>query len=113
MAAVNSVNQNACHTPSAPKKRLRKNAAGIRITRYLHREINKDGIPIPSPSSVPEETTDTEETMNPALMIRRAVLPIRMVASLEVNRCISQSGKIRHSPVPPIIMAIISNRVVL
>lgn len=38
-------------------------------TTYLDKEIIKEAIPIPSPSSVPEQVTETADTINPRLMI--------------------------------------------
>lgn len=44
--------------------------------------------------------TDTEEMMNPTLMIRRAVLPTAMVWALEENSPIRLPGTAQHSTVP-------------
>ena len=76
MAHSSSVIQKACHTPEAPIKRLSQNAAGTMISKYRHREIIREGIPMPKPSNAPEETMDTEDTINPALIMRRAAAPI-------------------------------------
>jgi len=93
--------------------RLKMKAVGTRTIRYRHREMAREGIPMPSPSSAPMEVTDTEERINPRLMICRAVAPMRMVSSLVLNRCISQSGKIWHSPVPMTMMDRTRMRLVL
>ena len=79
-AVISSVTQKAFHTPSGPKARLSRNAAGTIITRYLHRDIMSDGTPFPRPSSAPDEVTETADTTKPALMIRRALSPASIAA---------------------------------
>ena len=69
-AAITSVTQNACQTPTAPKSLLSQNAAGRMTTTYRQREISKEGVPFLSPSNAPEEVTETAETINPAPMMR-------------------------------------------
>ena len=44
-AAITSVTQNACQTPTAPKSLLSQNAAGRMTTTYRQREISKEGVP--------------------------------------------------------------------
>ena len=75
IAVITSVIQNAFQTPTAPKSLLSKNAVGIITTTYRQREISKEGVPFPGPSNAPEEVTETDETIKPAPMIRRAVSP--------------------------------------
>ncbi len=50
-------------------------AAGIMTATYLNIDIISEGIPLPSPSSAPDTVTDTEDTINPALIILRQQLP--------------------------------------
>ena len=69
-AVISSVTQNAFQTPFASNARLSRNAAGIITTMNLHSEIISDGTPLPSPSSEPEAVTDTDDTINPALIMR-------------------------------------------
>ena len=66
-AATISVIQNACHTPTAPKTLLSRNATGSMNTMYLISDITRDALPLLRPSSAPESTTDMEEMMKPAL----------------------------------------------
>ena len=49
----------------------------------------KEGPPIPNPSNAPQEMMETEETTNPILIIRRAVLPAAIVSELVENRPIN------------------------
>ena len=56
----------------------------------------KEGVPFPSPSNAPEEVTETAETINPAPMMRKAVSPAWIVASVWVNSPISWPGISRH-----------------
>ena len=63
-----------------------------------------EGVPMPSPSSAPEEVTDTAETMKPALMMRSAVAPASMVAGSSANSPISHFGAARNSAVPTTMM---------
>lgn len=44
-------------------------------TTYLNIDIISEGIPLPSPSSAPEAVTDTEDIINPALIILKAAAP--------------------------------------
>lgn len=74
-AVIASAAQNAFQTPAAPKNLLSKNAVGMMMIMYLHREIINDCSPFPNPSNAPEEVTETAETTKPAAMIRRAVSP--------------------------------------
>ena len=103
-AVITSVTQNAFQTPTAPKNLLSKNAAGIITTTYRQREISKEGTPFPSPSSAPEEVTETAETINPAPMMRRAVSPAWIVVSVWVNSPINRPGISRQITVPSAIM---------
>ena len=92
IAVIASVIQNAFQTPTAPKMLLSKNAVGMITTTYRQSEISNEGMPFPSPSSAPEDVTETAETIKPAPMIRRAVFPIWIVASVWVNSPISWPG---------------------
>ena len=96
MAVINSVIQNPCHTPTAPKSRLKIKAAGIIRKTYRSREMAREGPPIPNPSSAPLEMMETEETTNPILIILRAVLPAAMVSALEENSPINGPGISQH-----------------
>lgn len=49
----------------------------------------KEGLPMPKPSNAPQEMMETEETTNPMLMIRRAVLPTTIVSALVENNPIN------------------------
>ena len=95
-AAITSVIQKACQTPTGPHSRLRTKASGRMTTAYRSREMSREGPPIPRPSRAPQEMTDTEEMMNPTLMIRRAVLPTAMVWALEENSPIRLPGTAQH-----------------
>ena len=44
-AVINSVKQNANHTPSAPRSLLNRNAAGIMTNTYLNRNTRYWKIP--------------------------------------------------------------------
>ena len=68
-----SVIQNAFHTPVGPVSLQRKNASGSIIAINLHRDIISDGMPMPSPSSAPDEVTDTAEITKPIQIRRSAV----------------------------------------
>ena len=70
------------------------------MIRYLQRETTSEALPRPSPSSAPQDVTDTEETRKPAQMIRRAVLPAAIVSGLVVNIPISCPGTVRQMIVP-------------
>ena len=108
MTAVSaSVIQNAFHTPFAPINLLNTNAHGIMIIRYLHNDMISDSLPLLSASRAPQEVTDTADTMNPPLMIRRAVSPILTVSALLVNIDIILFGITRHRTVPTAIMTAI------
>ena len=101
MAAAISVIQNACHTPTASKKWLKRKAAGIISTVYRSREITREGLPIPKPSRAPLEMTDTEETINPTLIMRKAMLPAAIVSGLVENNPINWPGISNRAPSPP------------
>ena len=45
------------------------------MAMYLSSDMIKDGMPLPSASNVPLITTEIAETINPALMMRRATAP--------------------------------------
>ena len=70
------------------------------ISTYLHREIRREGVPFPSPSSAPQAVTDREDTIKPMLMIRRADFPARMVSAFDVNIPIREPGTARQTTVP-------------
>ena len=90
--------------PHRPHSREKRNAAG-RISRaYRKREMAREGPPVPRPSSAPQEITDTEETMNPRLMISRAVRPAAMVSALVENSSISCEGIAQQRTVPRAMM---------
>lgn len=63
-----------------------------------------------SPSSAPPETTDTEEMINPALIIRRAEAPAVTVSLFVVNRPMSRWGTVWHRMVPATMMPEASRR---
>lgn len=111
-AETNSVKQNAYHTPFAPTNRLNKYAAGIMTITYRNSEINKEGAPLPNPSSAPEQVTDTADMTNPRLMICSAVIPISIVSRLLVNNPISFSEMVHDRTVPSniIIMTILKKK---
>ncbi len=102
-AAVSAI-QKAFHTPTGPKILLSKNAAGMMMTMYRHREMIRDGPPLPSPSKAPDEVTETEDTRNPALMMRSARSPALIVPGALVNRLMSQPGANRQINVPIVMM---------
>ena len=99
-AVTSSETQKAFHTPVTPINRLKMNAHGIMITTYRRREISKDGVPIPSPSKAPADVTETADTINPALMIRSALVPASIVWGFVVNKPINCPGIARHVAVP-------------
>ena len=113
IAVIASVIQNAFQTPTAPKSLLRKNAVGMITTTYRQSEISNEGMPFPSPSSAPEDVTETAETIKPAPMIRRAVFPVWIVASVWVNSPISWPGISRHITVPSTIMIPLMHKTIL
>ena len=92
--------QNACHTPTAPKMRLRIKAAGRIMIKYRHNETTREAVPFPRPSSAPQAVTDTEETRKPAQMIRSAVFPAWIVDGFVVNIPMSCPGTVRQMMVP-------------
>lgn len=104
MAVANSVIQNACHTPTASKNRLKIKATGIINKAYRSKEITKEGVPIPNPSSAPQEMIEMEETINPMLIILRAVLPAAIVSAFVENSPINRSGINQHRMVPTVMM---------
>ena len=69
-------------------------------------------MPLPRPSSAPEEVTEKEDTRKPAQMMRSAVAPICMVSALEVKRDMSCAGMDRHSSVPKAMMTRVMESVV-
>ena len=69
-------------------------------TTYLSRDMSRDGVPFPNPSSAPDAVTDTADTTNPAHMMRSAVPPAFIVDTFSVNIPISLSGISRHTTVP-------------
>ena len=103
-AVMNSVIQNAFQTPTGPMARHKKAAAGIMMNRYRNSEMMRDRVPFPSPSNAPEDVTETADTIKPALMMRRAVCPARIVSGLSVNSPISCPADVRHATVPKSIM---------
>ena len=80
-----SVIQNAFHTPVGPVSLQRKNASGSIIAINLHKDIISDGMPMPSPSSAPDEVTDTAEITKPIQIRRSAVLPMAIVSAFSVK----------------------------
>ena len=106
MTAVTvSVIQKACQTPAAPRMRHRRNADGMIMAAYLHREMSSDWNPFPIPSSAPADVTETAETTKPALMMRSAVFPLMTVSGLSVNRAIRFPDASRHARVPTAMIA--------
>ena len=89
MAVTNSVIQNACHTPTAPKNRLKIKATGIIKKVYRSNEITNEALPIPKPSNAPHEIMEMEETTNPILIICKATLPIAIVSAFVENNPIN------------------------
>ena len=77
------------------------------------REMIREAKPIPKPSRAPEAVTEREESRKPALMMRRASPPARMVAAFYVNRAIRGREAVRQMTVPRSIMAAHMTRVVL
>ncbi len=75
--------------------------------------MTKDWVPLPSPSSAPEEATDTAEGIKPRLMMRSAVSPSEMVSGLSVNIAISGPAKTKQIAVPAAMMTAHSPRVTL
>ena len=59
---------------------------------------------MPRPSSAPLEITETEETINPMLIIRRAVLPTAIVSALVENNPINWLGINQQSMVPAVMI---------
>ena len=66
-------------------------------------EISSEGKPMFSPSSAPQEVTDTAEIINPPLIIRSAVFPITTVSAELVKIPIRLPGMERQRTVPTII----------
>ena len=81
-AVIASVIQYAFQTPTAPKMLRSKNAVGMITTTYRQSELSNEGMPFPSPSSAPEDVTETAETIKQAPIIRRAVYQVKIVASV-------------------------------
>ena len=73
-------------------------------TRYRHREITREGVPLPTPSSAPQEATDTADTRKPPLMMRSAWAPTCIVSGVWVNSPISWLGRSRQITVPASMM---------
>ena len=67
--------------------------------------MTSDGIPLPRPSSAPDEVVDTADTMKPRQMIRSAFAPMAIVSGFELNRPIRESEMVRQSTVPTAMMA--------
>ena len=99
-AVTTSVIQNAFHTPVGPVSLQRKNASGSIIAINLHRDIISDGMPMPSPSSAPDQVTDTAEITKPIQIRRSAVLPMAIVSAFSVKSPMSLAGKSAHMIVP-------------
>ena len=70
------------------------------MAMYLSSDMIKDGMPFPSASNVPLITTEIAETINPALMMRRATAPCCTVCGVSVNMSISCLGIARQRIVP-------------
>ena len=111
-AVMNSVIQNAFQTPTGPMILHKSEAAGMMMNRYRNSEIMRDWVPFPSPSNAPEDVTETADTINPALMMRRAVCPARIVSGLSVNTPISCLAHVSHATVPRSIMIPLIHRVI-
>ena len=62
------------------------------ISTYRNREITREGTPLPSPSSAPDDVTETADTTKPALMMRSALSPACMVSWLWVKSPINGPG---------------------
>ena len=69
-------------------------------TTYLIREMSKDWVPLPKPSSEPEQVMEIADMMNPRLIICRAVVPEWIVPALSVNIPINCSGMSQDNMVP-------------
>ena len=67
-----------------------------------------DGTPLLSPSSAPDDVTETAETTKPPLMIRSAVAPQAIVSAFVVNKPMSLSGITRQITVPTSIITALS-----
>ena len=65
-AEITSVIQNAFQTPTAPKNLLSQKRSRDDDHYIPAKGISKEGVPFPSPSSAPEDVTETAETINPA-----------------------------------------------
>ena len=74
-AQVHSVTGNDIHTPLTLAILERINAHGIMIPILRRKDISKEGTPLPSPSSAPVTVQETVDTINPVLMIFKAILP--------------------------------------
>ena len=80
---------------------------------YRSNEITRDWTPMPIPSRAPDAVTETVETINPALMIRRAVPPAMIVSALSVKAPISVLAIVRQSSVPAAMITPVMASVVL
>ena len=67
--------------------------------------MHRDGIPAPSPSKAPQQITETQEKINPRLMIRRAFVPMAIVSGVDVKICMSIPGAIQQSKSPASMIA--------
>ena len=75
------------------------------IATYRQNEIRSDGVPLPRPSSAPEDVTDTADTIKPRLMMRSASCPCRIVSASVVNSPMSAPGIAQHKIVPTSMIA--------
>ena len=90
--AAASVTQKACQTPAGPHSRLNTKASGRMTAAYRSSEMTSEGTPSPSPSSAPQEMTDTDEMMKPALIILSALSPVLIASVSLANSDVSQSA---------------------
>lgn len=68
---------------------------------------------MPMPSRAPEDVTDTEDTIKPALMMRRAAAPAWLVSGFSVKSPIRRRGTVRQTRVPATMMTAHMARVTL
>ena len=83
------------------------------MAMYLSSDMIKDGMPLPSASNVPLITTEIAETINPALMMRRATAPCSIVCGVSVNMSINCLGIAKQRIVPITITPRLSSNVTL
>ena len=69
-------------------------------------------MPLPSPSSAPEEVVEMAETTKPRQMIRRATFPPSTVSGVEVKSRMRGSEATRQPRVPAAMMAALRMRVI-